>query len=170
MEFIPAQPRHLEEICVIMEQARAQLRRLGLDQWQKGYPSREVWEQDIRDRAAWLAAEGEQVLGAFMFQTAPEEAYDVIDGSWLTRRPYASIHRVCVRDGSKGRGVAGAMFAHGFELARQAGFDSVRIDTHPENRPMRRALEKAGFVLCGTIRLVRGGEKGDLRLAYERVL
>ena len=105
-----------------------------------------------------------------MFQTAPEEAYDVIDGSWLTRGPYASIHRVCVRDGSKGRGVAGAMFAHGFELARQAGFDSVRIDTHPENRPMRRALEKAGFVLCGTIRLVRGGEKGDLRLAYERVL
>ena len=91
MEFIPAQPRHLEEICVIMEQARAQLRRLGLDQWQKGYPSREVWEQDIRDRAAWLAAEGEQVLGAFMFQTAPEEAYDVIDGSWLTGGPYASI-------------------------------------------------------------------------------
>ena len=50
--------------------------------------------------------------------------------------------------------------------------DILRIYAKPfaYNTGSRRALEKAGFVLCGTIRLVRGGEKGDLRLAYERVL
>ena len=57
MEFILAQKEHLEEMCRITAEAKAQLRRLGLDQWQKGYPSREIWEEDIRNQMAWLAVE-----------------------------------------------------------------------------------------------------------------
>ena len=30
---------------------------LGLDQWQKGYPSREVWIQDAKDGCTYLAVE-----------------------------------------------------------------------------------------------------------------
>lgn len=170
MEFILAAGRHLEALCRITAEAKAQLRRLGLDQWQKGYPSREVWEEDIQKQVTWLAVEGETVLGAFAFQTAPDPSYGVIDGAWLTDGPYASMHRVCVSDDSKGRGVAGAMFRYGFELAKGQGFPSLRIDTHHGNLPMRRALEKAGFLPCGTITLKGGCEDGDPRLAFEKLL
>lgn len=83
---------------------------------------------------------------------------------------YASLHRVCVADESKGKGVAGALFAYAFELARELTLPSVRIDTHPGNLPMRRAMEKAGFLPCGEIRLADGPEAGDLRVAFEKVL
>lgn len=170
MEFSLAQPHHLEQICIITQQAKAQLKSMGLDQWQKGYPSKEIWETDIQNQMAWLAIEDDCILGAFAFQTSPDPSYYNIEGRWLTDTPYASMHRVCVSDSSKGKGVAGRMFAFGFEMARQLGFRSLRIDTHPDNIPMQRALSKAGFVPCGQIRLKGGCEDGDLRAAFERIL
>lgn len=170
MEFIIAESRHLEDMCRITEEAKAQLKGMGLDQWQKGYPSREVWVEDIKNQMAWLAVEGDKVLGVFAFQTTPDISYGEIDGQWLTDTPYASMHRVCVSDDSKGKGVAGKMFAHGFVMAKELGFASARIDTHPQNLPMQKALKKAGFQACGTIRLVGGCENGDLRIAFEKLL
>ena len=170
MEFMLAKQEHLTALCAITEDAKAQLKRMGVDQWQKGYPSEPVWVSDIEKKITWVAVENGEVLGAFMFQTAPEAAYGRIDGAWLTDGEYASFHRVCVAESSKGKGVAGQMFRHGFELAKQAGLPSVRIDTHEGNLPMQRALEKAGFTRCGKIYLIGGNEDGDPRIAFEKIL
>jgi len=170
MEFIKAQPRHLGAISRITFQAKQQLKGMGVDQWQRGYPNREVWQADIARGEAWLAVENGEVVGAFTFLTEPEPSYAVIEGQWLAERPYASIHRVCVADGHKGRGVAGQMLAHGFEMARQQGLSAVRVDTHRDNRPMQRAIAKAGFSYCGVIRLVGGVEDGNERIAFEKLL
>lgn len=170
MEFIIAKAEHLQEIWRITQEAKAQLKRLGLDQWQSGYPSEEIWAQDIREEAAWLAVEDNKVLGAFAFQTTPDVSYGEIEGKWLTDGEYASMHRVCVSDDSKGKGVAGRMFQHGFAMAEEMGFASVRIDTHLGNLPMQRALKKAGFISCGTIFLKGGCEDGAERIAFEKIL
>jgi len=170
MEFIVAVPEHLDRMCAITEQAKRQLQSLGLDQWQQGYPSREVWQKDIEEGSTYLAAEEGEVLGIFAFQITPDPSYKVIDGKWLTDGEYASMHRVCVADGCKGKGIAGKMFAYGFELAKRAGFKAVRIDTHPGNIPMQKALGKAGFCPCGEIRLVGGCEDGHLRIGFEKIL
>lgn len=170
MEFRQAKKEDLQAMCRITQQAKDQLLRLGVDQWQKGYPNQQVWEQDIEIGMAWLAVEKEQVLGVFAFQTTPDVSYGEIEGAWLTNTPYASMHRVCVSDDSKGKGVAGAMFQHGFAMAKELGFASLRIDTHPENKPMQRALGKAGFVRCGQIILRDGEEAGDARIGFESIL
>lgn len=44
--------------------------------------------------------------------------------------------------------------------------DSIRIDTHRDNKPMQHLLNKNGFRYCGIIYL----EDGDERLAYQRCL
>lgn len=170
MDFILAQTEHLDDMCRIAEEAKAQLRGLGLDQWQKGYPCRELWEDDIKNQWTYLAVEDGKVLGIFAFQVTPDVSYGEIEGKWLRDGEYASMHRVCVSDDSKGKGVAGKMFAHGFEMARKLGFASLRIDTHPGNIPMQRALAKAGFEACGTIHLKIGCEAGDARIGFERIL
>ena len=95
MEFSIAQNHHLEEICRITVEAKAQLKEMGLDQWQKGYPSGDVWLNDIENQNAWVALENDIVLGVFAFQTSPDPSYYEINGSWLTNTPYASMHRVC---------------------------------------------------------------------------
>lgn len=176
MEFIVATGEHVGRMCEITEQAKRQLRGLGIDQWQKGYPSRAVWEQDVADGCTYLALDKGAVQGVFAFKADPDPSYAVIDGAWLTSNDngtsagYASLHRVCVADESKGKGVAGALFSFAFDLARAQGLESVRIDTHPGNLPMRRAIEKAGFRFCGEIRLAEGPEQGDIRIAFEKTL
>lgn len=170
MEFILAGKEHLNDLCRISEQAKAQLKGMGVNQWQKGYPSQADWEEDIKNKTAWVAVEKGRVLGVFMLMTTPEESYDEIEGGWLADIPYASLHRVCVADECKGTGVAGALFERSFEMARQMGFRSMRIDTHPDNTSMLRALEKSGFVRCGTIILKGGSEMGDIRIAFEKLL
>lgn len=170
IEFVTAGPEHIDRMCEITEQAKSQLWGLGLDQWQSGYPSREIWLEDIRQACAYLAVEEGRILGMFAFQTTPDPSYEVIEGRWLTDGAYASMHRVCVAGGCKGRGIAGKMFAHGFALAGEAGFAAVRIDTHPGDMPMQRALLKAGFEACGRIRLAGGCEAGHLRIGFEKIL
>ena len=69
MEFRLAKMEYLEQMCEITEQAKAQIRRMGFDQWQKGNPSREGWIHDIEEKNAWAAVEGDTVLGLFTFFT-----------------------------------------------------------------------------------------------------
>ncbi len=170
MKVILAKPEHLKDICRITDEAKAQLKRIGIDQWQRGYPNEDVWVEDIKKGAAWVAVDGGKVCGAFAFLTGDDASYAVIDGKWLTETPYVSIHRFCVSDHCKGKGVAGEMFKYGFAMAKELGIDSVRIDTHPGNLPMQKALGKSGFEKCGEIALVGGNEAGAKRLAYEHIL
>lgn len=172
MEIQRGKPAHLAEICQITDQAKERLRALGLDQWQKGYPSREVWEEDLALGRAWVAMEKGAVAAAFTLTREPEPSYQRIRGVWQSPEGagYTSLHRLCVGDAWMGRGIAGACLAFALEQAAQAGDTSLRVDTHPGNHPMGRALEKAGFRRCGQIDLVGGPEDGDLRIAYERVL
>ena len=170
MEFRFAVSDDISEINKITEQAKSQLRMLNTDQWQKGYPSEEVWREDIKNNMAYVAVENGSILGVFAFQTTDDVSYGEIEGEWLTDTPYASIHRVCVADRAKGKGVAGEIFRHGFIMAKALGFKSVRIDTHQDNVPMQRALIKSGFRKCGKITLMDGCEKGDPRVAFEYVL
>ena len=102
MKFIVAKNEHVDRMCEITGQAKRQLKGLGLDQWQKGYPSREVWLDDVKKGYTYLAVEEGEILGIFAFQTTPDISYYEIDGKWLTDGEYASMHRVCVADESKG--------------------------------------------------------------------
>lgn len=90
MEFVKASMKYLEQMCEITDQAKRQLAGLGLDQWQKGYPSREVWLSDIEEGCTYLAVDEEKVLGIFAFQTTPDPSYGEIEGKWLTDGPSAS--------------------------------------------------------------------------------
>ena len=59
-----------------------------------------------------------------------------------------------------GRGAAAYSFAWCFTRC-----GNLRADTHADTAPKQRALEKAGFVRCGTIRLADGSP----RIAYQKI-
>ena len=100
-----------------------------------------------------------RILAVFMFSTEPDPTYaEIYDGAWLSDAPYGVIHRIAVAE--QGRGIMD--FCVNFCAEK---CESLRIDTHRDNAPMRRALEKRGFRYCGIIYL----ESGDERLAYQRI-
>ena len=52
------------------------------------------------------------------------------------------------------------------ESARKNNAASIRVDTHRDNLPMQRMLQKNGFIYCGIIYLADGKE----RFAFEKPL
>ncbi len=149
------------DILTVYDSARHFMRKTGnMTQWTGGYPSREVIEADIAKACLYVCEEGDLLLGVFYFAKEDDPTYRTIyGGTWKNDRPYAVIHRIAVSDAARGKGVAGFIFDSCFA---QCG--NLKVDTHRDNEPMRRALEKGGFSYCGVIHLLSGEE----RVAYQR--
>ena len=149
----------VSRLVEIFEGAKVFMRACGnLSQWADGYPAREDFLRDISSGNFYVLEVDGVVEAGFALVPSPEPTYEHIDGAWLTDGDYVTIHRIA----SSGavRGV--------FDMAVDFAFSShdvVRVDTHRDNEPMKRAIMRRGFSYCGVIYLANGDE----RLAYEIV-
>ena len=159
MDIRKANINDLGEISAIYAKARDFMSANGnAEQWSGGYPSDELIRSDIEREKLFICMDGQMIAGVFYFSVENDPTYKKIyDGKWLNDREYAVIHRVAVA--IQGKGAVSSCFEHCFEICQ-----NIKIDTHKNNIPMQRALEKNGFVLCGRIYL----ENGEERLAYQR--
>ena len=129
------------------------------DQWSSGHPNREDVAADISLGASYVVCEDDRILAVFYFNIEDDPTYGVIyGGEWLDSSPYGVIHRVAV--GEKGRGIVGKIFDFCYTI-----HPHLRIDTHRQNAPMLRALEKNGFSRRGIIYLA----SKDERIAFEKI-
>ena len=153
-----ASVQDIPEILRIYEAGRAFMRRSGnRTQWTGGYPSEEIVRADIACGASYvLENEAGQLHAVFALIPGDDPTYAHIEGAWRDPSPYATIHRAA-SDGAE-RGTFRAMLA--FARAR---YNHLRADTHADNHPMQRCLQKSGFAYCGIIYLA----SGDPRQAYE---
>ena len=159
----------IDAVTKIVADARTRIGRLGIDQWQYGYPSRDVIAEDIRAGRSFVARDEDGSLCAvFTVIFDGEPVYrEIFDGAWHTdENDYLAVHRIAVAGDKLRGGVAsGAMkFVEG--MAKEMGRKSVRIDTHEGNIPMRAMLSRNGYVHCGSVYL----ESGEHRVAYEKLI
>ena len=177
MELRRAFRSDLDRIMKVLDEGRASLAALGVDQWQGQYPHREQIEQDIDrgENVVIVDDDGLIVATAAISTFNAEEYHEIKDGEWLTKsqeEPFccAEVQRVAVSTASTDSGLATRIMAYAFDYAREAGCKSVRVNTHPGNIPMQRVLEKQGYTRCGTITMshVEGGNPE--RYAYEKLV
>ena len=160
----------IDRMMEVVTGAQELLRSQGIDQWQKGYPNRELLISDVHEGIGYVVTEDDRVVAMCAVTFTDEESYHTIEGGqWLTPNDsvYATVHRGAVARDSQGKGLTTFLFQSVADLTRAAGVKSLRADTHPDNPGMNRSLQKAGFVRCGMITLVGGSEDGDPRVAYE---
>lgn len=165
-----AQPKDHAAILALIAHARNAIARLGIDQWQDGYPEPEVIAADIESGIGILFEVDGNIAGYMVALAAPEPIYDQLDREWLQNdAPYLTVHRMAIDDGYRGTGLSTAMFAHAENLAREWKLKSVRADTHTGNLAMRGLLKKCGYSYCGDVRYdVTAGD--PIRVAYEKIL
>lgn len=162
-------PQDLPAVEKLYQEARAALKALAVDQWQDGYPNRETAQQDMENGVGYvLEEESGEIVATACLAFGREPTYEqMLKGSWAADpAEYGFLHRIAVAPRCKGRGVAGLLFD---ELKRQAGergLTVIRGDTHRDNKPMQRVMEKNGLRYRGVILL----EDGTERLAYEAIL
>ena len=169
MKIEKANIKDVDRIMQILSDARSRIGRLGIDQWQYGYPTRDIVAEDINLRRSFVARDDDgSICAVFTMLDDGEPTYDKIyDGEWLAEgKPYVAVHRIAVAGDKLKKGIASAVMGGVEEHAKSIGYDSVRIDTHFVNIPMRGMLEKNGYKCCGTIYL----SDGESRCAYEKIV
>ncbi|QSX34224.1 GNAT family N-acetyltransferase [Shewanella avicenniae] len=159
MDIIKASLADVPRMLAIYQHARQFMAANGnAQQWGDGYPAQAQLEQDIAKGHSYLCVDNGTVIATFYFAIEEEPTYQMIeDGTWLNARPYGVLHRIAVQSDKKG--IATFCLNWCFELV-----GNMRIDTHEQNLPMRRVLEKLGYQYCGVIYV----RDGSARLAYQK--
>ena len=150
----------LNSVADIYDAARAFMRAHGnAVQWPDHYPARVDAERDLALGALWVLDEGSGPVAVMSVLPGPDSTYAAIEGEpWLNDEPYWVMHRLAVAESGHGAGTRMLEWLC-------AEHDNVRADTHADNLPMQRTLEKCGFVRRGTIYV----EDGTPRIAYHFV-
>lgn len=155
-----SRPSDYDEMMEIYAIARRFMKGAGNPtQWGDSFPPAELIREDIRLGRGYVCEIDGRLQAVFAMIPGEDPTYQVIEGSWLNDRPYCAVHRVASRGEVKGM----ATQVLGWCL-EQCG--NIRIDTHDDNLPMQRVLEKNGFTKCGRIWC----EDGTPRIAYQRTV
>ena len=155
-----AQPSDWQDIQDIYAIARRFMRENGNPtQWGDSFPPEELIREDIRLGRNYVCEVDGRVQAVFALISGEDPTYQVIQGAWLNDRPYCAIHRVASRGEVKG--ISSQILTWCLERC-----GNIRIDTHDDNLPMRRILEKNGFQKCGRIWC----EDGTPRIAFQKTV
>jgi GNAT superfamily N-acetyltransferase len=158
----------LPRMMAIVRQAQISIGKLGIDQWQNGYPAEEIMRNDIENGHSFVLIDDTgAVIAIASVLYNDEPTYDeIFDGEWLSRGNFVVVHRMAVAEEFKQKGIASHLLK---EIEKQAilkNIPSFKIDTHEGNIPMRKTFERNGFTYCGRIFL----RDGNPRVAYEKEL
>ncbi len=159
----------IDAIMSIIKDAQNYLANLGIDQWQDGYPNEEQIQLDISNKDSYVIVDDmERVMATTVFTTKEEPTYQTIEGNWKTKGTvlYGVIHRLAVSDNFRSCGIANFVFEECEARLKKMNADSLRIDTHRQNKGMQYLMDKMGYAYCGIIYVTNGDE----RLAYEKLL
>lgn len=165
MEIRKSAADDIGAIMKIIEQAQANFKKAGIDQWQDGYPNRGSIERDIENEESYVLIMDGEIAATGVVSFRKEEAYTrIYEGQWLSAGGYAVIHRVAVANRYKERRLSSAFMELAERLCLERGLRSVRADTHEQNLPMQTVLKNNGFQYCGVVYLGSGAK----RLAFEK--
>lgn len=157
----------LTRIMELIADAQSWFRKQGIDQWQDGYPTRELILNDISNNVNYIIELNGEIVATAVISFAGEPTYaEIVGKGWLNSKQYAVVHRIAVSDVCRRKGIAREILHFTEELCAERGITDIRIDTHRDNKPMRSLLKKMGYTHCGRITLTSGA----FREAYQKEL
>ena len=147
----------LPRVLAVIAAGRAAMRREGnTAQWSPEGGTEASVEEDIRRGRFYVMEDDGHIYGVFAFIIGDDPTYGYIEGAWRSDTPYGTIHRIA-SDGTH-RGVLAECVAWA-----KTKIGHIRIDTHEDNRTMRAAVAREGFMPCGVIYIA----DGTPRLAFD---
>lgn len=152
-------------IWEILQQAIAQRKKDGSDQWQNGYPNQQTIIDDIEKGVGYVLLENNAIIAYAAIIFGIEPTYVDIKGKWLSDLDCVVVHRVATAESHKGKGIATQLFLLIEDFCIKHHVYSIKVDTNFDNAPMLRILEKLNYTYCGDIFF-----NGASRRAFEKLL
>ena len=167
----PAASDDLPAILAIVDEARASLKKLRVDQWQGPYPAEQHFRFDLEREELHVILHGEEIAAFFTLSTREEKSYESItDGKWTEGKQAAVLHRCAVAKKYRGSGMAEKLMRFVDEQTLALGLNCVRTDTHKKNKPMQALLRKCGYRYRGNLTVVVEPGHDTARQGYEKII
>lgn len=164
--FRKAEETDIERIWQIIGQAKAQMQRLGSQQWDENYPAIEHIRQDIQDGNGYVICREDRVVAYGVISFDGEPVYKDIEGKWSNDLPYVIVHRLAIADEMKRQGMAKQFMLQAEEVSRKKGVYNFRVDTKYDNAYMLRLIDTLGFKYCGEVYY----RNNSARKAFEKTI
>lgn len=117
-----------------------------------GFPSRAMVAAAIRDGHQFIGIEDGQIIAAYILNHDCDDAYR--SAPWQIRAPDQAVgivHALRVLPQYSGRGYAKQLMTHGIQIARQNGYQAIRLDCLKENTIPARLYTSLGFQYVTTV-------------------
>ncbi len=171
LSYRAATEADIPAILAIVEDARAGLHALGVDQWQGEYPAARHFAFDMQRGECFVILHGAEIAAFFTLSMRHEQTYDdITDGKWTEGLDACVLHRAAVAKSYRGSGLSGYLLRCVEEQCRAFGLRCVRTDTHRKNKPMQRLLRENGYRYRGNVQVLVEPGHDTARQAYEKVL
>lgn len=143
----------LEQVLIIYQDARDKFAIDKTYQWKDGYPNKDTFNEDLKINKVFVIEDSNKILGVMTILLDEELDYRIIDGKWKNDDPYITIHRIAIKKEYLGQGFATKLITFAKEFAIKNNIFNIRIDTHNQNKDMKKMLQRNGFEYCGIIYL-----------------
>lgn len=154
-------PRLLE----ISNDAKEFMKKNGLNQWNNGYPNEKTFKNDVLDDIGYCVVKENIVIGYFALVFGKEKTYKkTYEGNFKYTGDYSTIHRLMICGDYRGKNLTKDIFLYIQKLTQDKLVQFVRIDTHKDNIPMKKAIFSNGFTYSAIIHV----EDGSERMAFEK--
>ena len=159
----------IENIMLIVRQARNYLKKHRVDQWQGDYPTQEVFAEAVAEGECYAVTYGERLAGFFCLTDKPESDYDnLTDGKWHGEGKYCKLHRMAVEAQFRSTGISDMMLGFAEETAKSRGAEYMRTDTHRKNKAMQKLLKRKGYAYRGNVLVSSEPGHDPARQAFEK--
>ena len=158
----------IDVIWNLLQQGIEKRRVEGSNQWQDGYPNRDVVVNDVKNQYGIVVENESSEIIAYIAMIADiEPAYEEIIGDWISpnSEKYVVFHRLIVDQTNPIKGLATWMMHKVEHFVVEKGIQSIKVDTNFDNVGMLRVFDKLGYQYCGKV-YFRGSE----RLAFEKII
>lgn len=153
--------RDLESIDRLTMLIIKDMKTSNIPQWNYPYPRYKVFMNDFLVGGLIVDKEEHLIKASMTLLEENDPAYQTID-SWRGHHSLV-IHRFMVDPRFRKEGIATKLLNYALDVAKDGGYDSIKIDTHIKNYKMRAFLKKHGFKELDYLPTID-------RLAYEKVM
>jgi GNAT superfamily N-acetyltransferase len=167
-----AEKKDIDRIMQIIADARESIGRLGIDQWQYGYPTRDIVKEDVLLERGFVVLDGDKICATFALMLHGEPTYKKIYcGAWLSDAEYLALHRIAIESSYRGKGVAEEIIEFLFTGLTKITYDpkTQEIEDIEYNGTQKSITRGTSFYTALSYgygsKVVSGAVKGDVNLS-----
>ena len=146
-----AEQADIPALCQLFESSIQDMDEKGLDQWRwEVYPNEAVLMEDVQEQTLYLLEEEGEPLAAFTINEEQDDQYATLHWHFGVRP--AVLHRLVVSPKRQRQGLGREAMGHVLRIAKEAGYDSLRLDTYLKNTRAMALYEGIGMRKAGQVK------------------